>query len=355
MVIWGGGRPYFDFLLAKDDESMKEAMFWEPEDKQRVQCNLCNHRCVIKPDKRGICGVRENRNGILYSLVYGRAGAQAVDPIEKKPLYHFLPGTDTFSIATRGCNFKCLHCQNCDLSQVAADESFSAEAVVSPERAVKSAEEYRCESISYTYSEPTIFFEYAYDMARLAARRGLKNILVTNGYITPEALREFAPYIDAANIDLKFFRGDLYRKICGARLQPVLDTIGMYRELGIWIEITTLIIPTYNDSEDQLLGIAGFIAGLGTQIPWHISAFYPTYKLTDIPPTQPAALRKAKEIGSAQGLKHIYTGNINERPDTLCPKCRAVLIERSRFSSRAIRMEGGKCPDCGADIAGVWA
>jgi len=334
---------------------MKVAEFWEPKDRQQVQCNLCHHRCVIQPGQRGICRVRENRGGVLYSLVYGKVAAQAVDPIEKKPLYHFLPGTASFSIATRGCNFKCLHCQNCHLSQVSANEIFSGDRIVLPDQIVKSAREYGCQSISYTYTEPTVFFEYARETAQIAARNGLKNALVTNGYTTPEALRQLAPYIDAANIDLKFFREDLYRKICGARLQRVLETIRTYWELGIWIEITTLIIPSYNDSEDQLLGIADFIAGLSARIPWHISAFYPTHNLTDVPPTPLSAIKRARDIGSAQGLKHIYMGNVNERSDTLCPECRAVLIERGRFRVVSNHMDRNRCPKCDTEIAGVWA
>ncbi len=334
---------------------MKEAMFWESKDKHQVQCNLCHHRCVIQPGQRGICCVRENRSGVLYSLVYGKASAQAVDPIEKKPLYHFLPGTGSFSIATRGCNFKCLHCQNCHLSQVSTNESFSGDISISPDQIVKSANEYGCQSISYTYTEPTVFYEYVYDTAQIAGRNGLRNALVTNGYTTPQALRQLAPYIDAANIDLKFFRDDLYRKICGARLKGVLDTIGTYWELGIWIEITTLIIPFHNDSEDQLIGIAKFIASLSTNIPWHISAFYPMHKLTNVPPTPLSALIKARETGLAQGLKHIYMGNVSERADTLCPECQAVLIERGRFRILSNQMDRGRCPVCHTEIAGVWS
>ncbi len=333
---------------------MKTARFWEAWEGGKVKCNLCPHRCIILPGKRGICGVRENRGGVLYSLVYGIPVAQAVDPIEKKPLYHFLPGTGSFSIATRGCNFKCLYCQNYDISQASPEESFAEDDVVMPDEAAKSAKAYGCRSIAYTYTEPTIFLEYAVDTARIAAELGLKNIFVTNGYTTTEALRASAPYIDAANIDLKFFSDKLYRKICGARLQPVLDAIKLYRELGIWIEITTLIIPSYNDSEDQLQQIAEFIAGLSIDIPWHISAFHPAYKMKGIPPTPYASLKKAREIGARQGLRYVYIGNVHDRSDTVCPQCGAVLIERSVFSVLANHLKQGRCPECGAPIAGVW-
>jgi pyruvate formate lyase activating enzyme len=334
---------------------VKEAMFWEHQDEGKVRCNLCHHRCVIKSGRRGICGVRENRAGVLYSLVYGRAAAQAVDPIEKKPLYHFLAGTASFSVATRGCNFKCLHCQNCEISQVSASRSFGREEIVLPEQIVASAEATGCRSISYTYTEPTIFIEYACDTARIAAGKGLKNVFVTNGYITQEALSHIAPYIDAANIDLKFFRDDIYKKVCGARLQPVLDVIRAYYELGIWIEITTLVIPSYNDSEDQLRGIAKFIAGLSTHVPWHISAFYPTYKLTDAPPTPPSVLEKARQIGIEEGLKYVYMGNLNRKSDTRCPECQALVIQRSGFGIASNSLERGKCPSCNNPIAGMWA
>jgi pyruvate formate lyase activating enzyme len=331
-----------------------QAMFWKSREQGDVQCNLCSHRCLIRAGRRGICNVRENRGGVLYSLVYGRATAQSIDPIEKKPLNHFLPGTPTFSIATRGCNFKCLHCQNCNISQISSDESFQSDGLVTPEQIVHSAAAAECLSISYTYTEPTIFYEYAYDTARLAADKGLKNVFVTNGYITPEALAHLAPALDAANIDLKFFRDDLYRKICGARLQPVLDAIRMYHELGIWIEVTTLIIPTYNDSESQLRGIAGFLAGLDASIPWHISAFYPTYKLTDVPPTPVSVLEKAAEIGRSEGLKFIYMGNVARGADTLCPSCGTTVIRRRGYNILSHRLNRGQCPDCGAPLAGVW-
>jgi len=333
---------------------MKIARFWEAWEGGKVRCNLCPHRCIIQPGERGICGVRENRGGVLYSLVYGTPVAQAVDPIEKKPLFHFLPGTGSFSIATEGCNFKCLYCQNYDISQASPEESFSEDDLVMPDAVAKSAKKYGCRSIAYTYTEPTIFLEYAVDIARIAADLGLKNIFVTNGYTATEALRASAHYIHAANIDLKFFSDKLYRKICGARMQPVLDAIKLYRELGIWIEITTLVIPSYNDSEDQLQRIAEFIAGLSVDIPWHISAFQPAYKMREIPPTPYASLKKAREIGVKQGLRYVYIGNVHDRSDTVCPKCGAVLIERSVFSVLANRLKQGRCPECGTPIAGVW-
>ena len=336
---------------------MRRAMFWESRKGQRVKCQLCQHRCLIGNGERGICGVRENREGTLYTLVYGKAISQSVDPIEKKPLYHFLPGSQTFSIATLGCNFHCLHCQNFHISQIPGEEFLILGEDLPPKRIVALAKEHECQSISYTYTEPTIFFEYAYDTARFAASAGIKNVFVTNGYITPEALREIQPYLDAANIDLKFFGHDTYRQVCGAKLAPVLDTIRLYRELGIWIELTTLIIPSYNDSEEELLEIATFIAELGNEIPWHVTQFYPTHKLLDKPATPIAVLEKAYEIGMKVGLKYVYPSNVPGMAgeNTRCPSCGAFTISRSGFRVVASNLRDGDCLNCGNMIEGVWS
>lgn len=336
---------------------MKEAMFWEAGEEGSVRCGLCHHRCSIKPGRRGICAVRENREGKLVSLVYGHPTSSAVDPIEKKPLNHFLPGSDTFSIATRGCNFQCLHCQNCSISQVHAGEPVDRDRYVGPPLIVQSARRLGCRSISYTYTEPTVFFEYAYDTARLASASGLKNVFVTNGYITPEPLREIGPYLDAANIDLKFFSDELYRKVCGARLQPVLDTIRLYHELHIWIEVATLVIPGYNDSEDQLRGMAEFLAALDVRIPWHVTGFHPAYRLTEPPSTALETLQRAREIGFDAGLQYVYTGNMadDEGSTTRCPGCGAAVIRRPLARGLPTGRTDGHCPKCGRTVAGVWA
>lgn len=335
---------------------MKEALYYEALADQQVRCGLCHHRCMIRSGRRGICGVRENRDGRLYSLVYGRLTAEAVDPIEKKPLYHFLPGSTSFSIATRGCNFRCLHCQNCTISQVTSDVPISGDREIAPEQLVAVARGMGCRSISYTYTEPTIFYEYALDTARLAAAHGLKNVFVTNGYITPEPLREIAPVLDAANVDLKFFDQAKYREICGADLQPVLDTIRLYYELGIWIEITTLIIPEYNDDDVQLGRIASFIAELDCTIPWHVTGFYPVYKLQHVPPATVAMLRRARRIGYEAGLEHVYTGNLpdEEGSTTLCPDCNSALLARSGLHLSSAKSFDGVCSSCGSHIAGIW-
>ena len=335
---------------------MKTAMFQEPKEGKKVLCGLCCHRCLIGDGKRGICGVRENRDGVLYSLVYDKVIARNIDPIEKKPLFHFQPGSTSYSIATPGCNFHCKHCQNADISQLPHDRSgmiLGEEAT--PASIVEAALRHRCSSISYTYTEPTIYFELALDTARLAAEAGLKNVFVTNGYITPEALKVIRPYLHAANIDLKGFRDEFYRQVCGAKLQPVLDSIKLYKDYGIWIEITTLVIPGHNDSDEDLNGIARFIRSAGENIPWHVSRFHPTYKLTDKPITPIATLKRARTIGFNAGLRYVYEGNIpGEGEDTMCWKCGKTLIERIGFTVEMNVIESGKCPHCGEMIDGVW-
>ncbi len=332
---------------------LKEAMFYRPED-GKVRCRLCRHECLIAPSKRGICQVRENRDGKLYSLNYRKAVSMAVDPIEKKPFFHFHPGSTSLSIATVGCNFRCLHCQNYSISQMVRDHGQIPGEDVPPEDVVKEAKERGCDSISYTYSEPTIFYEYAYDIAKLAKSEGLSNNFVTNGYIGEDALKEISPFLDAANIDLKGFTDEFYRKVCGAKLQPVLDSIKLHHELGIWIEIATLVIPGYNDRREEFEGIAKFIASVDPEIPWHVTRFHPDYKLLDAEATSLAKLREARKIGIAAGLKYVYEGNIpgEEKEDTICPSCGELLVKRLGFSVMKNVISQGKCPKCGAKIAG---
>ncbi|MEM2933636.1 MAG: AmmeMemoRadiSam system radical SAM enzyme [Methanocellales archaeon] len=334
---------------------MREALLYEKLGDERVKCHLCNHYCTISPGKRGICAVRENRDGTLYSLVYGKVIAAHIDPIEKKPLFHFYPGSKSYSIATVGCNFKCDHCQNYEISQYSKEYYPDIPGVeMAPEQVVREAKKARCESISYTYTEPTVFFEFAYDCARLARESGIKNVFVSNGYTSEEAVRFIAPYLDANNIDLK---GDenFYRKVSGARLQPVLDTIKLMKELGIWVEVTTLVIPNYNDSEAFLRWAAEFIKSIDPSIPWHVTQFYPTYKLLDQPRTPINTLRKAREIGLKAGLKYVYEGNVPGEggENTYCPECGELLIERFGYILTRIKMKHSTCPKCGARIAGV--
>ncbi len=292
---------------------------------------------------------------MLYSLVYGRLIAKAVDPIEKKPLFHFLPGTQAYSIATVGCNFRCLNCQNYDISQMPKPQKPVSGETVTPEEVVDSVKRYDCESIAYTYTEPTIFFEFAYETAKLASKEGIKNVFITNGYMTEDALKAIAPHLDAANIDLKSFSDDFYRKVCGARLKPVLDTIKLCKELGIWIELTTLIIPGLNDSEDEFRRIADFMVRLDEGIPWHISRFFPAYKLLDLPVTSIETLELARKIGLEAGLRYVYQGNIPwAGENTYCYKCGKLLVERRGYEVIHQSIEESSCPYCGAKIDGVW-
>lgn len=335
---------------------MKEASFYEKKDDKNVQCHLCRHNCLVTDGGRGICGVRENMGGTLYSLVYGLPCASHVDPIEKKPLFHFYPGSRAFSIATAGCNFQCLHCQNHDISQSPREQKKIFGEKMAPEEVVAAAAESHCTSISYTYTEPTIFFEYALDIARLARQKGIANNFVTNGYIEEAPLRAIRPFLDGANIDLKGFNESFYRRVCKAELAKVLDTIRLYKELGIWIEITTLVIPGHNDSEDELRSIARFIAGeLGVETPWHVSAFYPTYKLVDAKRTSSKALERARDTGLEEGLRYVYVGNVHdtEGENTYCHNCHKIVIGRSGYTITDYNMKGGTCRFCGSTIDGV--
>lgn len=293
---------------------MREALLYEKPDKEKVRCGLCNHRCIIDDGKRGICGVRENREGELYTLVYGKVIAENIDPIEKKPLYHFLPGTFSLSIATVGCNFRCFHCQNADISQISKQRPEDVEIIgknLPPEQVVKHALDNNCPSISYTYTEPTIFLEYALDCMKLAKGKELKNVWVSNGYMTKEALNLIAPYLNAINVDLKAFTEKFYQEVCGARLRPVLDNLIDIKKRGIHLEIATLIIPGKNDSEKELKQIADFIKEeLGDDTPWHVSRFFPHYKMMDVPPTPIEKVYEAVEIGKRTGLKYVYAGNV---------------------------------------------
>lgn len=349
---------------------MKEAFFYEKTGDGKVKCFLCAQHCIIAPGKRGVCAVRENIDGVLFSFVYGKVIAKHLDPIEKKPLFHFHPGSTSYSIATVGCNFKCLHCQNYDISQypksyseheqrtpdseLRTPDSIMPGEDMTPEQVVMEAELAGCKSISYTYTEPTIFFEFAYDCARLAHEKGIKNVFVSNGYTSPEATRLIAPYLDGNNIDLK---GDdnFYKRVSGARLQPVLDTIKLMKEMGVWVEVTTLIIPGYNDSEDFLNWTAEFIQSVDPAMPWHVTQFYPTYKLLDKPRTPVGILRKARDIGLNAGLKYVYEGNVPGEggENTYCPSCGAVLIERFGFTLTAVKMKNSACQKCGAHIDGI--
>jgi pyruvate formate lyase activating enzyme len=335
-----------------------EARLYDRLEDQRVQCYLCAHRCRIAQGKRGICYVRENRGGTLYTLVYGRTVSQHVDPVEKKPLAHFYPGTTAYSIATVGCNFRCQWCQNASISQMPRETGMIVGERASPQEIVATARRFGCRSIAYTYTEPTIFFEYAYDTAKLAHQEGLANIYVTNGFMTAgngEMLETFDPYLDAANVDLKAFRDETYRRYVGARLQPVLDSLKKMKELGIWVEVTTLVVPGLNDDENELRDAARFVSKeLGPETPWHISRFYPGYQAGHLPPTPISTLRRALEIGEEEGLRYIFVGNVPGEANTECHECGELLIRRSGYRILANRVaQEQRCPNCGTPVAGV--
>lgn len=337
---------------------MHEALLYTKEPDKSARCYLCRHRCHIKAGQRGVCQVRENIDGALYSILYGRPCSVAIDPIEKKPFFHFWPGSHSLSIATLGCNFQCPFCQNWEISQYKRAQSTEhrVQREVSSDEIVKRAIENGCQSISYTYTEPTIFYEYARDIAELARQRGLKNNFVTNGYMTREMLDDMRPLLDAANVDLKAFKEKTYRTVMKADLKGVLDSIQYMKELGIWVEVTTLIVPGMNDDIEELKSIAEFIAGVGKEIPWHISRFYPHYKMTDLEPTPIKIMCEAHGLGKKAGLRYVYMGNVpgDETENTFCWNCGTKLIERFGFSvGKNIVSKDGTCPKCGAKIDGV--
>jgi len=335
---------------------MKEALLYKKNKDRSVSCCLCAHRCKIADKKFGFCGVRQNLGGALYTHVFGVPIAIHIDPIEKKPLYHFLPGSSSLSLAAIGCNFRCGFCQNWDISQARAVEAkHDNPPEIPPEKIVAAALEKKCRSISYTYTEPTIFFEYAFETAKLAKKEGVYNNFVTNGYMTKEALEMIRPYLDAANVDLKFFKDSSYKKNCAGSLQPVLDSIKLMHALGIWIEVTTLVIPGENDSEAELRDIAGFLAGIDKDIPWHISRFHPDYRFGDYQSTPQESLKKARQIGEKAGLNYIYVGNITDAGNhTHCPKCKKNIIKREAFSLLKYNIKDGSCVYCNTPIAGVY-
>lgn len=345
--------------------SATPARLWIPLKDGAVQCRLCSHFCAIAPGGRGKCGVRENHarhgEGGLVTLVYGLPAAMNVDPVEKKPLYHFLPGTRTFSFGTMGCNLACRFCQNASLSQPPRHGQPIHGQRALPADLVAAALDSGCRSISYTYSEPTVFFELVEDTARLARAKGLKNILVTNGFMSPDCLEALGPaetgLIHAANVDLKAFTEAFHHDLCGSRLAPVLENLKHMRALGWWLEVTTLVIPGSNDSPAELAEMAAWIAAnLGPDTPWHLSRFHPDHRLLDRPPTPQAALLAAREAGRAAGLRFVYIGNMAGPGygDTRCPACQAACVERSGFSVTGSCLAHGRCPGCGAAVAGVW-
>ena len=329
----------------------KEASFWKKIKGKTVQCNLCPHKCRISEGKKGICGVRINNDGVLFSLIYGSASSLTADPIEKKPLYHFYPGSYAFSMGSVGCNFKCAHCQNYTIST--AEASFAYLKEISPEQVVSSAIEHGCQGVSYTYNEPTIWHEFSLDSARMVKKEGLYTCYVTNGFISEDPLREISKYLDAMNIDVKAFSDDFYKKICKARLQPIIDTCELAKELGIHIELTYLVIPTFNDSVSEIKDFCNWVVDkLGSTTPVHFSRFHPDYKMHDVPVTPMQTLLEAYKIAKKTGILFPYLGNVSngDYENTVCPKCGSLLIERRGFSINYKALSINKCITCGSNI-----
>ena len=342
--------------MSTNEQNLTPAILWQPSEDKTVRCCLCGFRCDIDEGKLGHCRVRKNINGKLYSLNYDRVCAANADPIEKKPLFHFMPGSASFSIACIGCNFRCAFCQNWQISQPQLTGNLNDGAPVNPKQIVVAAKQNKCKSVAYTYTEPTVFIELAADTALLAKEYNLANVFVSNGYMTLEAVDTMAQWLDGINIDLKSFSDDYYKRLCKARLKPVLDTIKhIAKNTDIWMEITTLIVPEENDSRQELKQIAEFIAdSAGPDVPWHISRFIPQYNYLDSYPTPPDTIESAMEIAAEAGLKYVYPGNIpgSKAENTYCPGCRKMLIERSGYRIISNSIENSKCPDCQTEIAG---
>lgn len=329
-----------------------EALLYEKLDEKKTHCRVCQRRCLISPENRGFCLTRENNEGILYNLTYGVVSSSGVDPIEKKPLFHFLPGSQVYSLGTVGCNLGCKHCQNWKIARATVDSIYTQE--ISPETSIKLANQYECKSIAWTYNEPTMWLEYTIDSAKLAHKNDLKTVYVTNGYMTPESLELIGPHLDAANVDLKGMSEKFYREICNARLDPVLENIILMKEMGIHIEITNLIIPGYNDSEEELEALVKFmVEEVGVEVPLHFTRFFPNYKMEDVNPTPIETLINARKMARDAGMRYVYVGNAPglDGENTYCYDCGQLLIERDGYGLGKVRVdEKKKCPECGADI-----
>jgi len=358
-LLWGlaGISPYvFAQREKKGLIGTKLSSHFLPLDNQKIQCQLCPRQCRVANGQRGFCGVRENRDGKYYSLVYGNPCAVHVDPVEKKPFYHLLPASTSFSIATAGCNLRCKFCQNWEISQTTPDETYNLE--LPPEKVVASAKRAGSRTIAYTYVEPTIFFEYMVDTARLAKKEGILNVYHSNGFINPGPLKELCQSLDAANIDLKGFTEEYYSSMSQGSLAPVLQTLMTLKKEGVHVEITNLVVPTQNDGVETVRKMCAWIKSeLGADTPLHFSRFYPLYKLRNLPPTPVSTLEKNRQIAMEVGLEYVYIGNVpgHEGERTYCPRCKKLLIFRQGYSIGEVHVSKGKCKFCGKPIAGIWA
>jgi pyruvate formate lyase activating enzyme len=339
-----------------DAQFTRRAKYWKPLEDKRIACTLCPRACEVADRERGYCGVRENVEGVYSTLVYGRAVAAHVDPIEKKPLFHFLPATTAFSIATTGCNMECKFCQNWDISQFRPEQVKSADLL--PAAVAATAKDRSCASIAYTYSEPVIFYEYMLDSAIEGRTRGLRSVMISNGYILKEPLMELLPRLDAVKVDLKAFTDTFYRELCAGTLQPVLDALRWIKEQGTWLEIVDLILPGQNDAEGEIRALSQWVVReLGPEVPVHFSQFHPTYRITNLPRTPVSTLERCYRVAKETGLHFVYLGNVPGLgyEDTSCPGCGATLIRRMGFTILSNTLKGGACPSCGRTIPGVWS
>jgi pyruvate formate lyase activating enzyme len=353
-VLGSGLAPHT--VLAQGEQFHKEAMFFEKLSDQRIRCLVCPRECMVDDFERGYCGVRENIGGNYYSVVYGRVCAYHVDPIEKKPLFHFLPGTTAFSIATVGCNMECKFCQNWEISQERPENVDATD--IPPGKIAEAAGRYGSSTIAYTYTEPTVFYEYMIDSATEGHLKGIRSVVITAGYIKREPLERLAGEVDAIKIDLKAYSEDFYEKMCSSSLQPVLDAIVVARESGVWLEIVYLVIPTLNDDEGQIdLMCRWLLDHVGDDVPIHFTRFYPTYRLKNLPGTPVTSVERARQVALARGMKYVYVGNVpagHPGESTYCPHCGHVVVKRTGYTVLSIDLDEGKCPACGTAIPGVW-
>jgi pyruvate formate lyase activating enzyme len=342
-------------VAEKSDKYVAEARFYDKLPELKVKCMLCPRECQVANRERGYCGVRENHSGEYKTLVYNRPCTATPDPIEKKPLFHFLPGSAAYSIATAGCNIECKFCQNWQISQFRPEQVASIYLV--PEDIVSLAKQNNCKSIAYTYSEPVIFYEYMYDIAALGKKQGVYSVIVSNGYINEKPMRELCKVLTAVKIDFKAFTEKFYHDTCSGELQPVLKTLDTLADIGIWTELVVLIVPTLNDSEDEIRDMSKWIvAHMGKNVPVHFTRFHPTYKIRNLPSTPVKTLERSREIAMAEGIHYAYVGNIwgHKGENTFCPKCSTIVVERYGYRINAIRLNHGKCEKCGELIPGLW-
>ena len=354
--------PYFNRVIPEfktapaDDPYVREARYYKKLEEGRVECRLCPRKCQVADMERGYCGVRENREGQYYTLVYSRVVALNIDPVEKKPLFHFRPGNQALSLATVGCNIECKFCQNWNISQFRPEQVRST--TVTPKQMVDVALERKVPVIAYTYSEPVIFYEYMFDTAIEGRKRGVDSVMISNGYILEQPLRDLVPHLAAIKIDLKAFTESFYRDSCSGELKPVLEALQLIAKLGIWLEIVVLVIPTLNDNPDEIKQMSRWIKSeLGPDVPVHFTRYHPTYKITNIPPTPVSTLERCHGIARSEGLHYVYCGNVPGHPteSTYCPRCEKTVIKRFGYSILEKNLKGNACANCGQAVPGVWS